>query len=129
MKILKTYLLISVGAFVLAWLVAIFGGLYTTIFPPEPSFSPITRVHAAVPIGMPQDDAVLVLEQLAWYHQTCDDSTDLFFFDNHDYDDTTIVIMDSNLQDGQYCVASFSTFESYAWHTVYDDCVDRSQFD
>ena len=83
----------------------------------------------AVPIGMPQDDAIAILEEKAWYYQPCGDGTDLFFYDSHDYDKTTILIMMSKIKGEEYQVRQLSTFEAYMWQLCYGDCIDRSRFD
>lgn len=53
---------------------------------------------------------------------------DLFFYGSHDYDKATIVIVHSEKQKEGYQVSQIASFEPYAWHTAYGDCIDRHQF-
>ena len=93
---------------------------------------PTERAAQQVPYGTPRDDAVEILSQEAWYHQPCRRGVsikDLFFYGSHRYDKADIVIVDSSPRDEGYEVVRISTFESYAWHTAYRDCIDRGMFE
>jgi len=94
---------------------------------------PLGRAREQVAIGDSREKAIEVLSSEAWYYQPCDmteeAASDLFFFGSHSYDRASIVIVDSIREDGEYRVDMISSFESYAWHTAYANCVDRKRFE
>jgi len=90
------------------------------------------RAREQVAIGDLREDAVATLEESAWYYQPChyrDLVEDLFFFGSHRYDKAQIVIVSSEIDEGVYRVYQISSFEPYAWHTAYKDCIDRTRFE
>ena len=46
-----------------------------------------------------------------------------------EYEKADIVIVDSRLEDETYRIVSLSSFEPYAWHTAYKDCIQRDSFE
>ncbi len=83
--------------------------------------------------GMARSEVVAKLTAEAWYYQPCprrSHTEDLFFFDSHQYDRARIVIVayrpDST---GELKVDSVATFDDYAWHAPYADCVQRDKFE
>lgn len=94
--------------------------------------TPLEEARELVAIGDLRDHAISILSAEAWYHQTCRNQrsiADLFFYGSHKYDKADIVIVTSTLENHEYRVSKISSFESYAWHTAYRDCVDRSKFE
>lgn len=94
--------------------------------------SPLEKARKQVPIGMLRDDAIRILGEKAWYHQPCSNLVtidDLFFYGSHKYDKAGVVIVSSEPMDGVFVVYKISSFESYAWHTSYQDCIRRDKFE
>ncbi len=94
--------------------------------------SPLEEARKKVPIGTPREEAIRILNEEAWYHQPCPNQVtidDLFFFGSHKYDEAEVVIVGSEPIDGVFVVYDVSSFESYAWHTAYQDCLQRDRFD
>ena len=82
--------------------------------------------------GMEREKAIEVLQKSAWYYQECprgDYVEDLFFFGSHHYDRAEILIVDSDLTVSPSTVRGIGTFDPYAWHTAYADCIEREQFE
>jgi hypothetical protein len=93
--------------------------------------SPLDKARESVSVGDLREDAIEVLNEEAWYHQPCqyrDSVDDLFFYGDQRYDKADIVIVFSILENGEYRVSSIGSFETYLWHNVYEDCIDRSRF-
>lgn len=93
---------------------------------------PLEMARERLPLGTTREDAIEILNQQAWYHQPCpreDSFIDLFFFGSHEYEKADIVIVDSRLEDETYRIVSLSSFEPYAWHTAYKDCIQRDSFE
>jgi len=85
-----------------------------------------------VPIGTKRSDAIRILDGETWYHQLCPNVItvdDLFFYGSRGYDKAQVVIVSSEPLDGVYYVYAISSFENYAWHTAYADCIDVTRFD
>jgi hypothetical protein len=92
----------------------------------------LEQAQEKVSIGMSREEAVKILEAQAWYHQPCENRNsmdDLFFFGDHRYDRAEIVIMHSVKKDDKYEVVQLGSFEPYAWHTAYADCIQRDKFE
>jgi hypothetical protein len=110
--------------FVFAVLCSLAAGCYSP--------SRVDWARGRVAVGMPRDKAVPVLQAESWYHVACQRRSegieDLFFFGSQDYDEAEIVIVLSMLRDDTYTVESIGTFEPNAWHTAYNDCIDRQEF-
>jgi hypothetical protein len=82
--------------------------------------------------GMEREKAIEVLQESAWYYQECprgDYVEDLFFFGSHRYDRAEILIVDSDLTVSPSTVRGIGTFEPYAWHTAYADCIEQERFE
>lgn len=81
---------------------------------------------------MPRENAVAVLQQVAWYYQPCDRADfvdDLFFFGSHKWDSASILIVSSRLNGQDLRVVDVSSFdEANAWHTAFADCLQRDKF-
>lgn len=93
--------------------------------------NPLQRARELVSVGDLRKDAIEILNSEAWYHQPCENRSsidDLFFYGDQHYDKADIVIVTSILEDGEYWVSEISSFEPYAWHTAYADCIDRDRF-
>lgn len=93
--------------------------------------SPLDKARDLVSVGDLRKDAIEILNEEAWYHQPCKNQSsidDLFFYGDQHYDKADIVIVTSILVDGEYTVDGISSFEPYAWHTAYADCIDRDRF-
>ncbi len=93
--------------------------------------SPLDKARDSVSVGDLRKDAIEILNKEAWYHQPCENQNsiaDLFFYGDQHYDKADIVIVTSILEDGEYRVSKISSFEPYAWHTAYADCIDRDRF-
>lgn len=94
---------------------------------------PLEQARQQISIGTPREEAVQILSARAWYYQPCPRQTivdDLFFFGSHKYDEADLVIVTSALdKDGNYRVRQISSFEPYAWHAAYKDCVDVHRFE
>lgn len=96
---------------------------------------PLEWARQQVSIGTSREEAVRILGDQAWYHQPCGDQDnndvieDLFFYGDHRYDKADIVIVTSVIEGGAYRVVRISSFESYAWHTAYKDCIQRDKFE
>lgn len=110
-------------------LVTLVAGCYT---------SPLEEARKQVPVGTLRDDAIQVLTEKAWYHQSCpnlvgsklETITDLFFLGSHKYDQADIVIAKSRPVNGVFVVDDdLGSFEPYVWHAVYKDCLQREQFE
>ena len=54
---------------------------------------------------------------------------DLFFFGSHKYDKAEVVIVTSEPIAGVFVVYDLGSFEPYAWHAAYQDCLQRKQFE
>jgi hypothetical protein len=94
--------------------------------------NPLEEAREQVPIGTTREDAISILGEASWYHQPCPSSVtidDLFFFGSHEYDKADVVIVRSEPKNGIYVVYGVSSFESYAWHTAYADCLQRDKFE
>lgn len=94
--------------------------------------SPLEEARKQVPIGTPREDAIKILSEKAWYHQPCPNKVtivDLFFYGSRKYDEAEVVIVHSETVDGVFVVDDISSFESYAWHTAYQDCFQRDKFE
>lgn len=94
--------------------------------------SPLEEARKQVPIGTLRDDAIKILSEKAWYHQPCPNRItidDLFFYGSHQYDEAEVVIMGSEPKDGMFVVYDIGSFESYAWHAAYQDCIQRDKFE
>jgi hypothetical protein len=94
--------------------------------------SPFEEARQLVPIGTRRDDAIRILGETAWYHQPCPLAVsidDLFFFGSRKYDKADVVIVSSEPIDDIYVVYLVSSFEPYAWHTAYRDCLQRDMFE
>ena len=93
----------------------------------------VERARELVAIGDTREKAIEILSSVAWYHEPCyvgeKSSTDLFFFGSHSYGEAEIVILSSVLEGDEYKVTRISSFESYAWHTAYANCIDRDRFE
>ncbi len=92
----------------------------------------LDQARDVVSIGDTREAAIEALSVNAWYYQPCENRVtihDLFFFGSHDYDEAEIVIVASEPDQGTYRVYDISSFESYAWHTAYADCIDRTRFE
>lgn len=92
---------------------------------------PLDRARDLVSVGTLRKDAIEILNEEAWYHQPCKNRSsidDLFFYGDQRYDKADIVIVRSILEDGEYRVYDIGSFEPYAWHTAYADCIDRARF-
>jgi hypothetical protein len=85
-----------------------------------------------VPIGTRREDAIRILSEKAWYHQECPNWVtieDLFFYGSHKYDEAEVVIVHSEPINGVFVVDDLGSFESYAWHTAFQDCLQRDKFE
>lgn len=94
--------------------------------------SPLEEARKQVPIGTRRDDAIRILSETAWYHQPCPNRVtidDLFFFGSHRYDKAEVVIVGSEPIDGVFVVYDIGSFEPYAWHATYQDCLQRDRFE
>jgi len=94
--------------------------------------SPLEEARKQVPMGMLRDDAIRILNEKAWYHQPCPNRVtidDLFFYGSHKYDKAEVVIVGSEPKDGMFVVYDIGSFESYAWHAAYQDCIQRGKFE
>ena len=97
--------------------------------------TPLESVRWTASVGRPRDKVIASLSDEAWYYQTCESpypniTTDLFFYDNHDYDQADIVVVHYLLSDeGIFEVSSASTCAPADWQALYGDCIDRSRFD
>ena len=94
--------------------------------------SPLEEARKQVPIGTPREDAVRILSEKAWYHQECPNRItidDLFFYGSHKYDEAQVVIVASEPVDGVFVVYDIGSFESYAWHAAYQDCLQLDKFE
>jgi hypothetical protein len=91
--------------------------------------SALETARSRVSVGTKRDEAIQTLGATSWYHQPCWERTDLFFYGSHEYDRAEIVILRSDLVDGEYVVVSIDGFESYAWQTAYADCIQRGRFE
>jgi len=93
---------------------------------------PLEQAREQVSVGMSREEAIEILNDQAWYHQPCENQSsldDLFFYGDHRYDKAEIVIVTSTMEEGVYRVAKISSFEPYAWHTAYKDCIQRDKFE
>ena len=93
---------------------------------------PLEQAEKQVSVGMAREEAIEILSCEAWYHQPCEHRSsidDLFFYGDHRYDKADIVIMTSVKKDDAYEVVNLSSFEPYAWHTAYADCIQRDRFE
>ena len=94
--------------------------------------SPLEQARDRAPIGTQREDAVAILSEKAWYHQECPNQRtidDLFFYGSHSYDEAEVVIVRSEPVEGVFVVYDLSSFESYAWHTAYQSCIQRDKFE
>ncbi len=94
--------------------------------------SPLEEARELVPIGTPRDDAIRILSETSWYHQPCPNVItidDLFFFGSRKYDRADVVIVRSEPVEGIFIVYDISSFEPYAWHAAYRDCLQRNMFE
>ena len=94
--------------------------------------APLEEARELVDVGDLRADAIVVLGTEAWYHQPCRNRSsidDLFFYGSQKYDKADIVIVTSTLKNEEYRVSQISSFEPYAWHTAYRDCIDRNRFE
>ena len=90
--------------------------------------SPLEEARELVPIGTPRDDAIRILSETAWYHQPCPNVItidDLFFFGSRKYDKADVVIVRSEPVEEVFILYDISSFEPYAWHAAYRDCIQR----
>lgn len=94
----------------------------------DPLAEPLKLVH----VGMLREDAVRALSEKSWYHQECPPDqadNDLFFFGSHKYDEAAILIVSSHPINGVFVVYAVGSFEPYAWHAAYQDCLQRDRFE
>lgn len=94
--------------------------------------SPLEEARKQVSIGMRRDDAIKILSEKAWYHQPCPNRItidDLFFYGSRRYDTAELVIVGSEPKDEVFIVYDIGSFESYAWHAAYQDCIQRNIFE
>ncbi|MBK7200667.1 hypothetical protein [Candidatus Amarolinea dominans] len=94
--------------------------------------SPLEEARKQVSVGTLRDDAIRILSEKAWYHQPCPNRItidDLFFFGSHKYDKAEVVIVTSEPIAGVFVVYDLGSFEPYAWHAAYQDCLQRKQFE
>ena len=94
--------------------------------------NPLDRARELVSVGDTRKDAIEILGSESWYHQPCENRSsidDLFFYGDRHYDKAVIVIVTSTLAEGEYRVSGIGSFEPYAWHTAYADCIDRDRFE
>ena len=104
----------------------------------EQPVRPYEHFKAMIKPGMERSEAVKLLQASAWYYQMCPRKSiepksnfvaDLFFFGSHQYDKAEIVIVISYPENDKLIVDQIGTFEPYAWHTGYADCIQRDRFD
>lgn len=94
--------------------------------------SPLEEARKQVPIGTPREEAIRILSEKSWYHQPCPNRVtidDLFFYGSHKYDEAEVVIVSSEPVDGVFVVYDLGSFETYAWHAAYKDCLQRDRFE
>ena len=94
--------------------------------------SPLEEARKQVGIGTPREEAIGILSEKSWYHQPCPNRVtidDLFFYGSHKYDEADVVIVRSEPVDGVLVVYDLGSFESYAWHAAYGNCIQRDRFD
>jgi len=94
--------------------------------------NPLEEARRQVPIGTLREDAIAILSKTSWYHQPCPNrvtTDDLFFYGSQKYDKADVVIVVSEPKDGVFVVYQISSFESYAWHAAYQDCLQRDRFE
>jgi hypothetical protein len=94
--------------------------------------SPLEEARKQVPVGTPREDAIKILSEKAWYHQECPNRVtidDLFFYGSHRYDQAEVVIVRSEPVNGVFVVYDLGSFEPYAWHAAYQDCLQRDRFE
>ena len=93
--------------------------------------SPLDKARELVSVGDLRKDAVEILKEEAFYHQPCQYQSlikDLFFYGDQHYDKADIVIVTSDLADGEHRVIGIGSFETYLWQNIYEDCIDRDRF-
>ena len=93
---------------------------------------PLAEPSKLVKVGMLRKDAVRALSEKSWYHQECPPGQaghDLFFFGSHKYDDAALLIVRSKPVNGVFVVYDVGSFEPYAWHAAYQDCLQRDRFE
>lgn len=96
----------------------------------------LDRVQEQIKPGMKREDAVALLSKQAWYHQPCPTNltpewsavSDLFFFENHDYDRAEIVIVTSYSAQYGLTVTDVVSFEPQIWQVAYENCLKREMF-
>ena len=54
--------------------------------------------------------------------------TDLFFYGSRQYDTDDVLIITSRAKDDVFEVERIGSFEHYAWHTAYRNCIQRDKF-
>jgi len=104
----------------------------------EPRVMPYEEYKDVILPGMDREEAIKVLQETAWYHQECPYTNpesgnffihDLFFFGSHHYDEAELLIVVSYQREHKLSIDHIGTFEPYAWHTAYADCIERERFE
>lgn len=98
----------------------------------EQPVRPYEQFKKVIQPGMERATAIKQLQKSAWYYQECRRQgyiEDLFFFGSHQYNEAEILIVDSIPKDDRWVVREIGTFEPYAWHTAYADCIQRDRFE
>lgn len=98
--------------------------VFTSSQPPDP----LTNVRAKISIGTNRDQALELLSDAqrhieCWYPSNRVD--DLFFYGSSNMDEAYVVIIGSEVISGQLRVWNIGSYEKYALHAQYDDCINR----
>ena len=89
---------------------------------------PVTVAKDSIPIGTSRTKALDALSD-AQRHIACwypsGEVDDLFFYGAYEPEEATVVIISSEVVEGQLQVYAIGTFEYYALRTEYGDCIER----